>query len=265
MQLITDGKNSPMILNKTICIFVISCLCLLVQGCSVNQNDFKKIVQTSAATEVDKYKDAVILDLKSYKKKLDLRNPYSFNPDLKDKIIQEIDDSKNTIELYLDNKKLSNENEYLHYAFSPEPIKYRNDLLILGLYQIIYKAYDLSTDHKFTAIEYNTNYLQELYKYLQIVRWKIRTNKDSNGNYIFLTWQNNWQIELMQKQSNDYNIIHELNYIQAGRETVFDHSNFSFEILISRMLLNVKYSLEETNIEPVEMSVSALKTFVFII
>lgn len=240
-------------------------LCLFIQGCSVNQSDLKKIVQTSSASEIDKFKDAVIKDLKTYKTKLDLRNPYSYDPSLKDKIIQDIDNNTDTIDLYQNNKKLTNENEYLHYAFSPTPVNYRNDLLILGLYKVIYKAYDLGTSHKFTAIEYNSTYMQELYKYLQVIRWKIRTNKDEQGQYMFLTWQNNWQVELMKKRPQDLNAIYDLSYIKNHRETIFDHSNFSFEVLITKMLMNVKYSMEETNIEPIDMSVSALKTFVFMI
>ncbi|MCE0494422.1 hypothetical protein [Vibrio salinus] len=257
--------TNTLFFRKAIYICSVFFLCLLSQGCSVKQGDLKKIIQTSSASEIDKYKDGVIEDLKAYKRKLDLRNPYSFDPELKDKIVQEIDSGKNTINLIQDDKELTTENEYLHYAFSPEHVKYRNDLLILGLYKIIYKAYDLSTDHKFTAIEYNSKSLQQLYKYLQVVRWKILTNKDNEGKYIFLTWQNNWQVELMKNPTRDLNTINELNYIKQGRETLFDHSNFSFEVLITRMLLNVKYSLEETNIEPVDMSVSALKTFAFII
>jgi len=235
------------------------------QGCSINQKSLKRAVQTSSASEIDKYKDSVIEDLKKYKNKLNRRNPYSFNIKLNDKINKEINTSKNTIELYQDGKRLMTENEYLHYAFSPDFVKNRNDLLILGLYKLIYKAYDLHTDHKFAAIEYDSKYLQELYQYLQVVRWKVRTKKNNHGQYLFLTWQNNWQIELMGKTTADLNIIHTLRHIREHKETIFDHSNFSFENIITRMLVNVKYSLQETNIEPYDLSISALKTFVFII
>jgi hypothetical protein len=254
-----------LLIKRAIYFCVLSFLCLSFQGCAVNQKSLKKIVQTSAATEIDKYKDEVIKDLKEYKRKLDLRNPYSFSHELQDKIYQEIDAGKNTIQLTYKEKNLVTENEYLFYAFAPEPIKNRNDLLILGLYKLIYKAYDLSNSHKFAALEYNSKYLQELYRYLQVIRWKIRTDKGRNGQYLFLTWQNNWQIELMKSDATDLNIIRELPYIKNQRETLYDHSNFSFENILTRMLVNVRYSLEETNIEPYEMSLSALRTFVFII
>lgn len=235
-------------------------LLMLLQGCNAS-----RIVQTSAATEIDKYKTSVLDDLKTYKHKLDLRNPYSYNPELSKKILTEINKSKNTISLYQNGNKLVSENEYLHYAFLPEKIQYRNDYLILGMYKLIYKAYDLETGHKVTAMEYSARYMQELYKYLQVIKWKVRTNKDSAGQYLFLTWQNNWQVELMKHPALDLNAIKEISYIKDRRENIFDHSNFSFEMLLNRMLINVKYSLEEADIEPMDLSVSALKTFIFII
>ncbi|RQW63980.1 hypothetical protein [Vibrio viridaestus] len=259
-------QNKKLKLKNTLYLFFVASLLIFLQGCSANQkNELRRIAQTSSASEIYKYKIAVLDDLKKYKRKLDLRNPYSYNPELREKIFKEIETGKNTINLYQAGKELTHENEYLHYAFLPENIQYRNDFLILGLYKLVYKAYDLSTSHKFTAIEYNSTYMQELYKYLQVVRWKIRTNKGNDGQYLFLTWQNNWQIELMNHPATDLNIIRDLSFIKDKRETLFDHSNFSFEILMNRMLINVKYSLEETNIEPYDMSVSALKTFVFII
>lgn len=238
---------------------------LLTQGCTINQDTFSKLAQSSSATEINKYKTSLIEDLKHYKRKLDLRNPAAFDRQLAPQIYAQLSNHQDTITLEINGKKLLNENEYLHYAFAEGPIKHRNDLLILGLYKVVFKAYKLADGHKFIAFQYDANALQELYQYLQVVRWRIRTKTDNKGHYLFVTWQNNWQLELQRKAPQDLNFIHQLEYIRNHRETIYDHSNFSFETLMTRMLLNVKYSLEETNIEPLELSVNALKTFVFII
>jgi len=107
--------------------------------------------------------------------------------------------------------------------------------------------------------------MQRLYEYLQVIRWKIRTNKDKKGDYLFNTWQNNWQIELEKKYINDYNIINNLEYIKSKKESIYEHSNFSFEIVLSKIITNVEHSLRKINVEPYEMGFSAIKSFVFII
>jgi hypothetical protein len=119
--------------------------------------------------------------------------------------------------------------------------------------------------HQFSAIEYNKEEMIKLYEYLQIVRWKIRTAKDDKENYLFNTWQNNWQLELAKKYQGDYNIINELSHIKSNNESIYDPSNFSYEIVISKMITNVEHTLRKINIEPYEMSVSVLKGFIFII
>ncbi len=77
---------------------------------------------------------------------------------------------------------------------------------------MIFDAYKMDEKHQFSAIEYDKEKMIKLYEYLQIVRWKIRTAKDDKENYLFNTWQNNWQLELAKKYKGDYNIINELSY-----------------------------------------------------
>ena len=137
--------------------------------------------------------------------------------------------------------------------------------MIIGLYKLIYKAYSLQDKHKFTALEHNKFELLKLYEYMQVLRWKIRTQKDVNGNYLFNTWQNNWQLEFLHKDKNDLNIIKDLQYIKSNKETILSPSNFSFEILFSKMILNVEYTLKKINIEPYSMSTSAIRSFIFIL
>ena len=238
---------------------------LFFQGCSFNKSSLKTIAQTNSASQVTYYKNEVLKSLALYKKKLDLRNPKAYNQDLAKNIYFQIDSNRNYINIIQNGKKLDLAKEYLYYAFSKEKIYNRNDFLILGLYKLIYKAYNLKEEHQFSAIQYSKSDMIELYKMLQVIRWKIKTAKDLNGNFLFVTWQNNWQLELMIRKYNDLNNINELKFIKENKETIYDSSNFSFEILLEQMLVNIRHTLKNINVEPYEMSLSALKSFVFII
>ncbi|MCP4970392.1 MAG: hypothetical protein GY932_07355 [Arcobacter sp.] len=91
------------------------------------------------------------------------------------------------------NNTLDNYKDYLQIAFSKDYIPCRNDYLILGLYYLVYDLYDIEDSHKVIALEYDKNKLHKLYKNLQVIKWKIKVNRDFKGNYLFKTWQNNWQ------------------------------------------------------------------------
>ena len=238
---------------------------LLFSGCSFTQDSIKSVVQSNAASEITNYKNETIYSLIKYKKKLDLRNPNSYNKTISKDILHQIQTNQDYINILQNGKKLETYNDYLQYAFSNEVVQNRNDFLILGLYKLIFKAYGLEDSHKFTALQHNKFELAKLYKYLQVIRWKIRTQKDDNGKYLFNTWQNNWQLELLQKDASDLNIIKDLEYIKSNKESLYSHSNFSFEVLISRILLNVEYTLRKINIEPYAMSTSAIRSFIFIL
>lgn len=110
-------------------------------------------------------------------------------------------------------------------------------------------------------MEYSKYDLQKWYEYLQVVRWKSRVDKNDKGEYLF----NTWQIELAKKYNGDYDIINNLEYIKSNKESVYDHSNFSFEIILSKMIIDVEHTLRKINVEPYEMSISALTGFVFIL
>lgn len=238
---------------------------LFFQSCALDKTTIKSIVQTNSASEIEVYKNEILKSLIIYKEKLDLRNPTAFNKDIEYEIINQIKKRENYINIIYNGKKLEDYKEYFYYAFSIEPISNRNDFLILGLYKLIFKAYSMEKEHQFAAAQYNQYEMQKLYEYLQVVRWKIRRNKDDKGNYLFNTWQNNWQLELEKKYDNDYNIINDLEYIKSKEENIYEHSNFSFEIVLSKILTNVEHSLRKINIEPYEMGFSTLKSFVFII
>lgn len=252
-------------MTKKIQIIFLLFVSFFIQACTLDQNSIKSVAQTNSATQIDEFKNEILKELISYKKKLDLRNPNAYNKNLQSSIIQEIRTKKNFINLVQDGKVLEKPNEYFYYAFLTQKIQNRNDLLILGIYKMIYKAYEMDKNYQFSAISYNKEDMTKLYEYLQIVRWKIRTSKDDKNEYLFNTWQNNWQLELAKKYQGDYNIINDLLYIKANRETILDPSNFSYEILFSKMITNVEHTLRKISVEPYEMSVSALKSFIFII
>lgn len=235
------------------------------QACSLNKTTIKSIAQTSSASQIEEYKIEVLKALIKYKNKLDLRNPYTYNKSIKKDIIHQIQTQQDYINIIQDNEKLKDYNQYLHYAFSDKRLSNRSDFLVLGLYKLIYKAFLLNEGHQFAAIQYDKEQMQRLYKYLQVVRWKIKTAKDKNGEYLYKTWQNNWQLELAKKDDSNLNIIKELKYIKSKKESIYDSSNFSFELLISKMLINIEHILKKINVEPYEMGISALKSFVFII
>ena len=245
--------------------FLIIFIIVFFQACSVNQQTIKSVAQTNSASEIIIYKNEILNLLSQYKNKLDKRNPYSYNKDLSKKIYSQINKNQDLISIVQNGKKLENYDEYLYYAFSKESVKNRNDFLILGLYKLIYKAYILDQDHQFTAMGYNKIDMQKLHKYLQVIRWKVRHSKDLNGNYLFVTWQNNWQLELKNRELKDLNIIKDLRYIKSKEESLFSHSNFSFEVIISDMIVNLEHTLKKVNVEPLNMSISAIRSFVFII
>ena len=48
-------------------------------------------------------------------------------------------------------------------------------------------------------MQYDIEKLQEANKMMQIIQYRIQTAKDIDGNYLFITWQRPWQIEVLKK------------------------------------------------------------------
>ncbi len=250
---------------KTVQIFFLIFASIFFQACAFNTSGLKSLAQSNSASQIEEYKVEILESLITYKNKLDLRNPSAFNKDIKDDIINEISINQDYIHIIQDGVKLETYEDYFYYAFSDKNINNRNDLLILGMYKLIFKAYAMEREHQFVSFSYNKEEMQNLHKYLQVIRWKIKTAKNEKGQYLFNTWQNNWQIELEKKYVDDYNIINDLEYIKSEKESVYDYSNFSFEIVLSKIIVNVEHTLKKINIEPFEMGFSTLKSFIFVI
>lgn len=229
-----------------------------------NKNTFKSIVQTNSASQIVEYKESILKHLIEYKNILDDKNPNNFNKVLQHEIRKQIKEEQNYINFVQDRKKLVHFDDYFHYAFSENEVQNRNDLLILGIYKLVYDAYNLDEKHKFTAISYDGDKLTKLYKYLQVISWKVRNLKDKKGNYLFKTWQKDWQIRLEKDYKGNLNIINSYPTIKSKEESVLGQSFFAFEVLIEKMLSDVEYSLIKVNIEPQKIGFDVAKAFLFL-
>ena len=246
-------------------LFLIS-VSLLFLSCSSNNQNVKSAFQTNSASIIDKDVKLLLLKLKELKIKLDKRNPQNYNKSNKKRILKLLEEADGTYVLKHQNKILKSYKDYLELAFSKEKIINRNDYLILGIYYGIHEAYSLDKNHKFAAFEHKKDLLQKLQKNLQILKWKIKFDRNISNEYLFLTWQKNWQIELetIQKNKGNYTIfdINNLKYIKEKKESIFEPSNFSFEVLLSSMIEDVQNSLKALGDEPNELTLKALLFFI---
>ncbi len=239
-------------------------LLVLFQGCSGKKQAYHSIFKTKDSNNVENnYQQSVKLILE-YKEKLNKRNPRAYNKELSTTITDHLKHSEDILYLYTKKTKFTTYSEYLNFAFNTDiDVKNRNDYLILGLYTLIHSAYSINKNHKFTALEYNREEIQKAYKNLRILQWKIKYAKDKNGNYLFLTWQNNWQIELLNRYNKtkiiDYASIKDLKYIKNGTESLFDNSNSSYELIIDKILFYLEDSVSKTDMNAGEVFVDVIK------
>ncbi len=239
-------------------------LLLLFSGCLPKQEDIKNILQSNSANIIkNDYKNIQKL-LISFKNRLDKRNPNNYDKKISDKIYILILKLENNFLLKYDNTILENYKDYLQIAFSKDGINSRNDYLIMGMYYLMYSSYKIKSGHKIIALEYDTTTLYKLYKNLQIIRWKIKVDRDIKQNYLFITWQNNWQLELEKRIKNgeklSYSDLQNLTYIKDKKETLLDPSNFSFEVVLTQMIDSARNSLKALGKEPTSLTVGALQS-----
>lgn len=253
---------------RNLCVFIL--FVLFFSGCiSQTQNRVEKLLQTNSANSMKKDYTEVTKQLIVLKDKLDKRNPSAYDKEMANAIYTQINNLTNTINLTYGTLPLNSYKDYLQIAFSKFEIKNRNDYLIMGLYKEIFDAYDIQNGHQITALSYDHDKLQNLYQNLQILKWKLSTARDAKDEYMFLTWQNNWQIELekrlKQKEIKTYDDILNLKYIKEGKESLFSQSNTSFEVILTTMINRVRGSLETLGVEPVDVGLEVVKTvFIFL-
>lgn len=242
---------------------------LLFSGCMPKQEDVEGAFQTNSANTIkNDYRNIQKL-LKNFKEKLDKRNPNLYDKNLSSRIYRLIEESESDFLLKYRNVTLENYKDYLQIAFSKDEIPSRSDYLILGMYYLVHSSYEIDSGHKIIALEYDIKNLTRLHKNLQIIKWKIKVDRDFNQNYLFNTWQNNWQLELEKRLKTNSQISYEdlqnLEYIKNKKESLLDPSNFSFEVILTQMIDNTKNSLKALGEEPKDLSITALRTmFLFL-
>ena len=180
--------------------YILSLLLLFIfTGCIPKQENVENFFQTDAATSIKKDYAYLIHNVSEFKAKLDKRNAKAYDSVKAPEIYEMMKNYDNSVHLEFRGKTFDSYKDYLQIAFSKDMIDYRNDYLVLGLYYHIYEAYNIEDGHKVTSFQYDSKQLEKLYKNLQIIKWKLKVNRDFNQNYLFLTWQNNWQVELEQR------------------------------------------------------------------
>lgn len=240
---------------------------LLFFGCSTHQEKLGEVLQSHGAATLRRDFKKISECLVTYKEKLDLRNPKAFSKESAYTITQAILNSHNTLRITHDGIMLKTYDDYLRVAFSKNPnVPDRNDFLVIGLHKLLRETYQIDKGHQITTLAYQQEAFKRLYYYLEVIKWKIRTAKDTNDNFLFITWQNNWQIELHEKMKKGINptweILTNLPSIKSGKESLFDHSNPNFEILLNQIIAHVKNSARTIGDEPVDIGLNAMISFV---
>ena len=242
---------------------------LFFSGCANSQNKVEEFFQTDNATQIKRDYYEIVKLLSEYKTKLDKRNPQNYDKKFSHYMYDEFNNSTNNLFLKENGKYIDDYNDYLRISIDPQKIMNRNDYLILGLYKQIYKAYEIEEEIQISTLTYEIEKLKTLYYALSVINWKIKNKRDENDNYLFLTWQNNWQIELEKRIKNNetisWQLIQNLKYIKNQKETIFSSSNSSFEVLMKQMLYRVQNSLKIMGEEPLDVSLEVMKTLVFFI
>gem|GEM_PF-451845 len=247
-------------------IFAVILLSLLT-ACSSTQGKLQEILQTSSAAKVKNDYEKTIELLVTLKQNLDKKNSNNYNKNISNLMYISLKNTQDNINLKVNDLKLSKYDDYLQFAFDKNvSIPNRNDLLIVGIYKLIYEAYEIAKGHQVTALSYDKIKLQKLYYNLNSIKYRIKFDKDNNGDFLFLTWQNSWQIELKnrleQNEQPSWEMISNLNALKEKKASIFDASDFTFEVLLSKMIYNVKNTLTNVGEEPVDVGIEAMKSLV---
>ncbi len=249
----------------------LSLLVFFLGGCASKNNNFVSTVfQTSGATKMKEYENTLDDFLLQLGKKLIKRNKEIFSKNILFYIMNDIKNHTDTISLpYVSHKEKEEFKKYLRVAFLPKKIKNRGDYLLVGLYKMFYWSFEGSSYHKISALEYDGKKLQLAYEILQAIAWKIKVAKDKKGDYLYLTWQNNWQIELGKKlrrgRKLSVKLIKNLTYIKNKKESLLSASNLSFEALFAKMLFVYENALKTVGVEPKNLGADALRSIIFML
>ncbi len=215
---------------------------------------FKNLIKTNKEIKIEEYlKDIDSLLLRFYKK-LNKRNPNSFNKN-NFSIIE--DALKNGKYIYIRNFADTPVMIIKEALNRDKKISFRNDYLIIGLHDMIYKAFKRD-DFKITALSYDLEKLNKLFLNLQIIFWQINTYKDRQGDYLFLTWQNDWQIRLSKKLKKGEPFKKVVS--NFSEDELLKPCNMSFSMIYAKILYIIEKIIKERGGEPQEIGVNVLKS-----
>lgn len=241
-------------------IFIFSLLVFSTNGCS--QKDVHAVFQTNGASIVREHTSVLQRLLIKYYEKLNKRNPIYTTKIERIPILYDINNRKNNATLpLLNNKKDATYKDYLNMAFNKNGVKNRNDYLIAGIYKMFYWAYEIDRSHTVTTMQYDPKRIQEANKMMQIIQYRIQHEKDKKGNYLFLTWQHNWQLEVLQSTHGNK----KLDVNKYEKETLLQCSNLDFRIISEVMIFTLQESLRYLGKESTNLGVQAVKSvFIFL-
>ena len=234
-------------------------LLLSISGCSSKKDDsfVKSIFQTNGAAAVRVHTDILRDSLLKYKVKLDKRNPSFYSKKDSIAINKEIKYSTGNVVLeLLKNKPKATYKDYLNIAFSEGYVKNRNDYLVVGIYKLLYWAYTIERTHTITTMQYDVEKIQEANKMMQIIQYRVQKSTDKNGNYLFITWQRPWQVEVLKKINKDKDI----NFDSYTKEQLLYHSNMNFQVISSGMIFTLQETLRYLGAEGTNLSAQAIKS-----
>lgn len=233
-------------------------------GCSTKDDEsfVRSIFQTNGAAIVRKHTDTLESTLIQYYIKLNKRNPSHTSKNNFKQIIQEMQNRSNKIRLpLLHYKRDATYKDYLNIAFTKEAVKDRNDYLMLGIYKMLHNAYSFKRIHTITAIQHDTELIQEANKMMQVIQYKVQKDKDKNGDYLFITWQRPWQIETLKNINQQKKIDLE----KYPHNELLYHSNMNFQVLTQKMIFTLQETLHYLGKESTNLSAQAIKSvFIFL-
>lgn len=248
-------------MNLFIKLFFLVVFIFFMNGCS--KKSVHAVFQTNGASIVREHTNVLQRLLLEYYTKLNLRNPRYTTKIEQIPIIYDIKNRVNNATLpLLANKKDATYKDYLNIAFSrTADVKNRNDYLIAGIYKMLYWAYTIDRVHTVTTMQYDAQKIQEANKMMQVIQYRVANEKDEKGNFLFLTWQREWQTDVLKSIHADKNI--DLNAYK--KEDLLKPSNMNFRIISEGMIFSLQESLRYLGEESTNLGTSAIKSvFIFL-
>ncbi len=214
----------------------------------------KNLIKTNKEIKIEEYLSDIDSLLVKFYEKLNRRNPNSFNKKNENIIKSSLREGRYIFVSGYEREPIA----LIKKALDKEKkISFRNDYLIIGIHDMIYKVFKRD-DFKVTALSYHLEKLNRLFLNIQIIFWQINTYKDREGNYLFLTWQNDWQVKLLKalREGDDFKKA----LLNLKQDELLKPCNMSFSMIYSNILYIIEKIIKERGGEPREIGVNVLKS-----